>query len=551
MPAPRRMCNGRLPRQVLFAAVVLILATSSSVPAQSLPREFRTIDGTNNNLEHPDWGSTGVELMRTPLPAVCAGLDFHQGICQETIYYADGVSAPAGPYRPSPRAVSDAVCTQTQSIPNNANASDFVWQWGQFLDHDMDLTGPGDPPEKLSIPVAAGDAFFDPGGTGTQVIPFTRSVYAAGSVPRQQINQVTAWIDASNVYGSDDARAAELRTFSRGRLKMGRRKLLPFNVDGFPNNPSTDPKFFLAGDVRSNEQNGLTAVHTLFVREHNRIARDFSYLGDEPAYQIARAIVTAEIQSITYTEFLPVLLGPNGLPPYSGYDPNVTPNIANMFSTAAYRFGHSMLSPTLLRLRRNGKSIPAGDLPLRDAFFNPQEIVRRGIEPLLRGLAKQFAQQVDNFVIDDVRNFLFGAPGSGGLDLPALNIERGRDHGLPSYNEARAEIGLAPARGFADISPDPDVQARLASVYDSVDDVDLWVGGLAEDHVNDSLVGETFFHILQDQFERLRDGDRFWYEVYLPPDLLERYVNHTRLSDIIRRNARVGGEIQDNVFVIN
>jgi peroxidase len=521
-------------------AVCALLAVEGRAAAQDLPTEFRTIEGTNNNLDHPDWGSAGIELVRYTR-------FFFGG---ESVDYGDGVSAPAGQDRPSPREVSDVVAAQTVLISNSVNASDFVWQWGQFIDHDIDLTGAASPAEPMDIPVPAGDPFFDPADTGAAVIQFARSVYMHESVPRQQMNQITGWIDASNVYGSDAERAAELRRFRRGELKKGRRKLLPFNLDGFPNAPSTDASYFLAGDVRANEQNALTALHTLFMREHNRIARDFRVLGDEQAYQMARAIVAAEIQYITYNEFLPILLGPTALRQYSGYKPEVDPNINNLFSTACFRFGHSMLSPTLMRLKRNGRTLPAGHLPLRNAFFNPNEIVRYGIEPLLRGLATQRAQEVDTMVVDDVRNFLFGAPGAGGFDLASLNIQRGRDHGMPSYTQVRMDLGLTrPILSFADIDASPEVRAKLASVYSSVQDIDVWVGALAENHFR-GMVGELVFTVLKDQFERLRDGDRFWYETYLPAGLRKRYIDGLKLSDIIRRNTKIRSEIQDNVFIV-
>ena len=521
-------------------AVGLLCTSTTLIAAGDVPSEFRAIDGTNNNLDHPEWGSAGIELARYTR-FIFGG---------QSVDYSDGVSAPAGENRPSPRAVSDAVVVQTASVLNEAHASDFVWQWGQFIDHDLDLTGTAAPVEEMDIPVPAGDAFFDPSDTGTAVIGFMRSVYDPSSSPREQMNQITAWIDGSQVYGSDDARAAELRRFRSGELKKGRRKLLPFNVNGFPNSPSTDASLFLAGDVRANEQNGLTALHTLFMREHNRVARDFRRLGDEQAYQIARAIVGAEIQYITYNEFLPVLLGPDALQPYQGYNHLVDPAINNLFSTACFRFGHSMLSATLLRLRRNGQSLPAGDLALRDAFFNPAQITRYGIEPLLRGLAKQQAQEVDTMIGDDVRNFLFGPPGSGGFDLASLNIQRGRDHGLPSYTQARLDLGLTqPITNFSDIPASPDVQAKLASIYTSVNDIDVWVGGLAETHTN-GMVGPLVYTVLKDQFERVRDGDRFWYENYLPQELRAKYIDGLKLSDVIRHNTPIRSEIPDNVFVV-
>ena len=169
---------------------------------------------------------------------------------------------------------------------------------------------------------------------------------------------------------------------------------------------------------------------------------------------------------------------------------------------------------------------------------------------MLRGLAYNVAQEIDVFVIDDLRNFLFGAPGSGGFDLPSLNIQRGRDHGLPSYNEARRRMGLKTVTSFAELSSNPEVQARLRSVYDSVEDIDLWVGGLAEDHVPGALVGETVHTVLKDQFERLRDGDRFWYQISVPRDLLKEVEKQT-LATIIRRNSEIDREIQDDVFFVS
>jgi hypothetical protein len=200
-----------------------------------------------------------------------------------------------------------------------------------------------------------------------------------------------------------------------------------------------------------------------------------------------------------------------------------------------------MLSPTLARLDADGSVIPAGNLPLQQAFFAPAQILNNGgIEPILRGLARQKAQEVDTMIVDDVRNFLFGPPGAGGFDLASLNIQRGRDHGLPGYNALRVAYGLAPRASFAALSSDPAVQTRLSGVYTSVDDVDAWVGGLAEDHVPGALVGELVHAVIKEQFERLRDGDRFWYETYLPQPL-RSFVSTQTLARVIERNTRIRG----------
>jgi len=185
---------------------------------------------------------------------------------------------------------------------------------------------------------------------------------------------------------------------------------------------------------------------------------------------------------------------------------------------------------------------------MRDAFFSPSAITAAGgLAPYLRGLAAQQCQDVDLYVIDDMRNFLFGDPGQGGFDLVALNIQRGRDHGLPSYNTVRRALGLPPKSSFADISSDPRIQARLKSAYTLVDDVDLWVGGLAEDHVPGTMVGELIHTVLVRQFTALRDGDRFWYERTLSRSE-QRLVNNSRLADVIRRNTDIGAEIGADVF---
>ena len=498
--------------------------------------EIRSLNGAGNNLSNPDWGSTGQNLLRIT-----------------SIEYADGIAAPAGQDRPSARVISNAVAAQSESLPNERGLTDLAWMWGQFIDHDIDLTGAVSPSEAFDIEVPIGDDYFDPNWTGEATMSLSRSLYdhATGQTsPRLQINQITAFIDGSVIYGSDEERAAELRLFERGLLKTSAGDLLPFNEAGLDNHGGTIDSLFLAGDVRANENVALCALHTLWVREHNRIAESIlagnSSLTDEQIYQQTKSIVVAQLQAITYNEFLPALLGPDAIQPYVGYDPTVDPGISNVFSTGAYRFGHSMLSSELQRLDHDGNVADSGHLPLRDAFFAPHEITENGIDSLLKGAAHQRAQAIDTLVVEDVRSFLFGPPGSGGFDLASLNIQRGRDHGLPDYNQARVDLGLTPVEGFDDITSDADFQQRLESVYGDVDDIDVWVGGLAENHLTGSNVGELVQTVLVDQFERLRDGDRFWYQHVFRGALLHE-IEATTLADVIQRNTGLA-ELQENVF---
>ncbi|UCE02132.1 MAG: hypothetical protein JSW67_12890 [Candidatus Latescibacterota bacterium] len=500
--------------------------------------ELRSYDGSGNNPTHPEWGRADIPLLRHMVEP----------------HYADGTGTPDVANMPSARAVSNAVVAQPAAIANEVGVNDLFWQWGQFLDHDLDLTPAMVPSERFDIPVPAGDAEFDPSGSGGVWIPLERSIYSMVDGVRQQMNEITAYIDAGNVYGSNAARARELRTLDgSGRLKTSAGRLLPYNVSGYPNAPSADPGFFLAGDVRANEQVGLTALHTLFVREHNwvanRLHRQAPHWSGDQLYQMARAIVGAEIQVITYQEFLPLLLGPDAMAPYGGYRTDVNPGIDNAFSSAAYRLGHSMVSDVLLRLKHNGEPIADGNLPLAQSFFAPEKIHSAGgIEPILRGLATQRAQEIDAFIVDGLRNFLFGEPGAGGFDLAALNIQRGRDHGMKRYNDCRRALGLAPCTSFADVSSDAEIQSRLAAIYADVDEIDLWVGGLAEDHLPGAMVGELFHAILSDQFERLRAGDRFWYANDFQPWMV-RWLEGQTLAAIIRRNTSIGKEIQNAALV--
>ena len=121
--------------------------------------------------------------------------------------------------------------------------------------------------------------------------------------------------------------------------------------------------------------------------------------------------------------------------------------------------------------------------------------------------------------------------------MPALNIQRGRDHGLSTYNSARTQLGMAAKTSFSDITSDTDLAAALSSVYGGdISKVDMWVGGLAEDPVCDSQLGELFQYIIVDQFKRTRDGDSQWYEGRLTT-AQKTYVNNTKLSTIIERNT--------------
>ena len=427
---------------------------------------------------------------------------------------------------PSAREVSNALFADTGS--DTQTLSNLFWLWGQFIDHDMVRTA-SDVEDQFPITVPTGDPFFDPFGTGQATIEFSRSVKDGdGDV----VNFTTPAIDGSHIYGSTDDVTALLRG-DGGRLLISGDGMLPLGLQDnvAPQDAAGEGghgPLFLAGDERAEENPGLLALHTLFVREHNRVVDELAAadptLDDDALFDAARASVEATLVSITANEFLPQLVGTT-ISPVAGDD-----TISNEFATAAFRVGHTMLTATLEVMDATGATV---SLSLRDAFFRPELIADgEALANVLRGAAQQTMNAVDLSLIDDVRNFLFGPPGAGGFDLGALNVQRGRDHELATYNDAREAFGLDRAQTFADISDDPHVQAALEQVYGSVDAVELFVGGLAEAPVAGGIVGETFATIIVEQFSRTLDGSG----------------NGDTLADVIARNTEADW-LQDDVMV--
>ena len=375
-------------------------------------------------------------------------------------------------------------------------------------------------------------------GRPRQPIPSDPSPGAA-----RPINLVTAWIDASAVYGVESpdglaptsqavATPTSLREAGTGRLRTS---------DG--NNLPIARGASLAGDPRAGENPDLTAMHVLFVREHNwhadRLAR--AHVGDphwtaERVYQMARAIVAAEIQQITFTEFLPRLLGPRAITPWQGHRATLDATLSVEFAVAALRFGHSIVSEHLMRTDEAGN--PVGPtLTLRDSFhMAPASFAANGgADGFLRHLCSERSNPLDAHIVGDLRNFLSDPPVA--IDLAAINIQRARDTGLATLNATRIALGLRPHASFAQLVDDPELAKRMAATYGTIDAVDLWTGGLAERNAPGAMVGETFHRILTDQFLRLRDADAYWWENLSWDRTLSAWIRGTTLADLVLRNT--------------
>jgi peroxidase len=596
----------------------------------------RTLDGSGNNRAHHDWGRVHTPFVRVGRPN-----------------YADGLTEM--PDGPPPRYISNRIFNDVgQNLFSENGVTQWGWAWGQFIDHDLDLRdetpleiaplafNPRDPLETFRNDLLNIAVWRTPAAPGTGI-----------TTPRQQLNLLSSYIDGSNVYGVSAARLDWLRVGrvdgkpadNGARLLVTRDGYLPrADARGAPSTAppmeldgalaATPAKAAVAGDMRADENIALTAIQTLFARDHNRVVDLLPRtLTAELKFQIARRIVGAEEQYVTYTEFLPALGVRIG--PYHGYDRTLNAGVSNEFAAVGYR-AHSMIHASfdatepvgtwpadqLESFGRAGIGVEPHDglvslaIPLTVAFGNPDLLESVGLGPILRSLAAEREYRNDEQIDNALRSVLFQVPKPGvrdpgvcgqsvispdcfrGVqDLGAIDVQRARDHGMPTYNAMRQAYGLEPKRTFADVTgeaggPDGDLgspindpssldfvslldrdgrpiplgsaeaardavtgvrrttlASRLRAIYGEVDRLDAFVGMVSEQHIPGAEFGELQLAMWKRQFERLRDGDRFFY--LNDPVLVEighRYrisYRHT-LADLIRLNT--GAAVQRDVF---
>ena len=357
-------------------------------------------------------------------------------------------------------------------------------------------------------------------------------------------------------------------------LKTGKGYLLPLN---FNNNKDCQERggCFIAGDRRVNENTALAAMHTVWVRLHNFYAqfirKIFDLLPqlfksaslskdekDEVIFQESRKVVIALVQHIYYNEWLPKLN--IKLSQYQGYKPHVEAEVSNGFITAAFRMGHtlvpnffSQLNPDFTKARR--------PLSVRESFFNNIPIFENGIEETVRGLFgdQEEAENFDTTFSGSIAKTLFIPPSESGFqNLLALNIQRGRDHGLPSYGEYRKVCGIPDAspssyNPFSIYSNEiKNVRAleRLRNTYGSPDNhVDLFVAGMAESVGSSEFLGPTFKCIFRKTLEKLRDGDRFFFQNKVQFSMEQQEeIKKMTLAKVMCLTLQDSGNIQEKLF---
>ncbi|XP_061577700.1 LOW QUALITY PROTEIN: thyroid peroxidase [Cololabis saira] len=584
-----------------------------------LSERYRSITGECNNRQHPRWGAADIPYSRWLPPEYEDVWGMPRGWESNHTYH--NVSLP-----PVRLVSQEVLFTHNDNISADSTLSHLLVDWGQWIDHDMVLT-----------PQSASTAAFKTGADCSQTcirdtpcfpiqippsdprnglqscMPFFRSAPSCGAGvpphrPREQLNAISSFVDASMVYGSSAGLASALRNHSSPLGSMAvnfqhsdeglaympflprlqahldpcgpRNAASPGTLDRSPHQEkprrastlvregtksriisSRVPevaavhKSRFTGDSRANEHLGLIALHTLFLREHNRLVQDLHRLNPhwspDTLYQEARKIIGAAQQVLTWERYLPRILGENAMsrlmPPYQSYDPDVDPSIANIFATAAFRFAHVTVQPVVSRLGPGYALNPQyPPLPLHHSLFSSWRIVQEGgVDPVLRGLLLFPAklQTPGQMMVEELTERLFQAQGGMPLDLGALNLQRGRDHGLPGYGSWRRFCGLSvpnTTSELAEILANFTLAHKFQLLYGTPGNIDVWVGAISEPALPGGRVGPLLSCLLAKQFRALRDGDRFWWEregVFTSTQ--RRQLHAISLSRIICDNSHI------------
>ncbi|GAA6221496.1 dual oxidase 1 [Lates japonicus] len=531
--------------------------------------EVPRFDGWYNSLGYPRRGAVGSHLVRL-VPA----------------HYWDGVYQPVQePLLPNPRRLSNLLTQGPSGLPSTRNQTVLSLFFGYHVAFEIfDSRAPGCPPEFMNIPVPKGDPIFDPTATGGVLLPFQRGPWdkesgQSPSNPRTQVNLVTAWIDGSSIYGPSTSWADSLRSFSGGLLTSSSEWNMPKEGGGrnlmwSAADPSTGERgphgLYELGNAWANENMFTAAEGIIWFRYHNYVAsklhEEHPGWSDEKLFQNARKTVVATFQSIALYEWLPGFLKDKKLPPYPGYQKFVDPGISPEFQAAAVRFGITMAPPGVYMRNRtchfrkitniDGSSSPA--MRLCNSFWKRQRLnvkTSQDIDDLLMGMASQIAEREDNIVVEDLRDYMYGPLRFTRTDLVAITIQRGRDFGLRSYTEVRKALDLPPVKTFEDINPElnninPQLLHDVAELYNrDISKLELFPGGLLE-----SLdgPGPVFSAIILDQFERIRNGDRFWFENkqngLFTDEEIQTIRNMTFHDILVAVTTAEANDIQTNVF---
>ncbi|KAL3855351.1 hypothetical protein ACJMK2_014567 [Sinanodonta woodiana] len=505
---------------------------------------YRTPDGSCNNLENPTWGKR-FQPQRRILPAT----------------YENGFDSPLTRSRytnrtlPNPRTISNSVHRQEGDAPIMSNRLSLnVFQTGQYLNHDfistpletddegkLDCCKERNRKECFPVLIPKGDPHF-PDGTCFNFIRSAGSTANCRPGIKEQQNQVTSYIDLSQVYGSSMQQEERLRHL----MMDADGKMLPSPRKNTCQITNTQEHCFLAGDARVHENPSLASYHVLFAHLHNNLATNLEKVHanwtKERIFQEAKKINVAMYQHVVYNEFLPSFMSERALKRYnlksnklgySTYDSALDATTANELGIA-FRFGHSLIPSDQVLVVPNK---PVEVFSLVPNFDNPHLLFlhnKSAAEYLLKWLFLFSGPEMDREIVPEVRDRLFETPNGQSLDLVVLNIQRGRDHGLQPYGEYRKWCGLSPLTERFDSLVDHDEKSikRLRMVYNDPRDIDLFPGLVSEKQESGSSIGKTLNCIIGSQFQRFKQGDRYWYENPPPAGFTPDQLNEIRKSTL-------------------
>ncbi|KAK9695605.1 Ferric reductase like transmembrane component [Popillia japonica] len=546
---------------------------------RSTEAELPGYDGWYNNLDKPDMGAIDGHLLRR-WPAA----------------YEDGTYEPSGSNRPNPLTLSQSLLAGPIGSKSRTGKSALLVFFGQqVVEEILDAQRPACPPEYFNIKIPDNHPYR---ATHSEM-PLLRTRYDqrtgySPNNPRQQLNEITPYIDGGLFYGTTKQWADRLRTYANGtvdpdgKLAYSHGGLFPeYNTERLPLANPPPPfhhsewiqqhetakvsRFFKLGNPRGNENTFLLTFGILWFRWHNYLAaqirsehRDWS---SDKVFNEARKWVIATYQHIVVDEWIPTWLNQDSLPEYVKYDPSINPQIDQFFQAAAFRFGHTLVVPGvyLRDYSRNGcnttiRNWNRAAVRTCNAFWRPQDAIKTvydnatnelvDIDRVLMGMALQLCEEEDHKIVEDLRGNVFGPLEFPRRDLMAVNIQRGRDHGLPDFNTAREAYGLQRINSFDHFNASDEVRRNMSDLYEGdVNKIDPWVGGILE---TGDGPGELFKAVIKDQFARIRDGDRFWYEnrknKLFTPDEIAR-IKQLRLYDVIMAVTKMDyNDIQEEVF---
>uniref|UniRef100_A0A915EI03 Peroxidase n=1 Tax=Ditylenchus dipsaci TaxID=166011 RepID=A0A915EI03_9BILA len=484
------------------------------------PTPYRSLSGHCNNVEHPLWGMA---------------LEGFQRLTHNA--YFDGISMPrrtkGGADLPSVRQISLELFYNPFEEHQTVTEIAAYWRiscpallFAGFAHADCD-----------PIDVMSTDPVYSQARVTciphARTLPAPRPNCKLGA--REQANQVSSFLDGSTIYGTSTEDLNRLRVNESAKLSTssyaGLLDLLPLDpkTGDYCQSQHHKKKCFQSGSSDVNLLPGLSAIHTLWFRQHNHVVDKLKEINrhwsNDRLFEEARKVVIAQIQHITYSEFLPVIIGNDYMRRFgltlkesgydSGYDMSLDASTLNEFASLAVPIAFSLLAtPTQ---------------SYEEQFNNPDRIYEKsGLENLLKDMIARLAEKPGIKMDEHFRGkFLLSKVSNVGLDIVSIALKQGRDHGLPGFffNELEEELVIK------------DLADRLATIYETVDDIDLLVGVLAERPKKGSFVGPTLACIIANQFYRTRRGDRFWYENFFAPSAFTEeqlvQIRRTTLSRLI------------------